>query len=298
MKYLILSIIAFAVFTDPLTIRKINIAKEEARQAFIAGDYKGAIEKYKYLVDSLGVSEDEVNLNLANAYYHEKDTANATTTYQSLANSPKNEIASKAHQQLGIIAHQQGKLEQALNDFKLAVKADPANDQARYDYEMLKKKLDEKKKQDEKNQQNKDEKKDEKKQDQNKEQQKKDNKDNKDQKKQDQEKKDQEKKDQEKKDQEKKDSENKDQQNKEEQEKEEKEKKEQQQKQQQEQEKKQKENENKDLQNLDQNKLKEMKISEEKARMILEAMKNQEKQYLQQQKRKPTKSKDRNKPDW
>ena len=44
--------------------------------------------------------------------------------------------------------------------------------------------------------------------------------------------------------------------------------------------------------------LEQMKISEEKARMILEAMKNQEKQYLQQQKRKPTQSRDRNKPDW
>jgi Ca-activated chloride channel homolog len=52
------------------------------------------------------------------------------------------------------------------------------------------------------------------------------------------------------------------------------------------------------MKNLDKEKLQEMKISEEKARMILEAMKNQEKQYLQQQRRKPTKSKDRNKPDW
>ena len=41
-----------------------------------------------------------------------------------------------------------------------------------------------------------------------------------------------------------------------------------------------------------------MKISEEKAKMILEAMKNQEIQYLQQNKRKATKPKDRSKPDW
>jgi hypothetical protein len=45
-------------------------------------------------------------------------------------------------------------------------------------------------------------------------------------------------------------------------------------------------------------KMKEMKISEEQARMILEAMKNNELQYLQQQKRKPTQRKDPNKPDW
>jgi hypothetical protein len=49
---------------------------------------------------------------------------------------------------------------------------------------------------------------------------------------------------------------------------------------------------------MDQQKLEQMKISEEKARMILEAMKNQEKQYLQQNRRKSTKPKDRTKPDW
>lgn len=45
-------------------------------------------------------------------------------------------------------------------------------------------------------------------------------------------------------------------------------------------------------------KLKEMQMSEDKARMILEAMRNQEKQYLQQNKRKATKPKPGGKPDW
>lgn len=45
-------------------------------------------------------------------------------------------------------------------------------------------------------------------------------------------------------------------------------------------------------------KLEQMKMSPEKAAMILEAMKNQEKQYLQQLKRKPTKRRDNAKPDW
>lgn len=45
-------------------------------------------------------------------------------------------------------------------------------------------------------------------------------------------------------------------------------------------------------------KLQQMKISEEKAKMLLEAMKNQEVQYLQQNKRKATKPKDKGKPDW
>lgn len=45
-------------------------------------------------------------------------------------------------------------------------------------------------------------------------------------------------------------------------------------------------------------KLEQMKMSPEKAAMILEAMKNQEKQYLQQLKRKPVKGRDKGKPDW
>ena len=44
-------------------------------------------------------------------------------------------------------------------------------------------------------------------------------------------------------------------------------------------------------------KLEEMNMSEQKARMILEAMKNKEMQYIQQQKRKNSQS-HTGKPDW
>jgi len=47
-----------------------------------------------------------------------------------------------------------------------------------------------------------------------------------------------------------------------------------------------------------QEKLQEMNISEEKAKMILEAMRNNEIQYFQQMRRKATKKPDAGKPDW
>lgn len=47
-----------------------------------------------------------------------------------------------------------------------------------------------------------------------------------------------------------------------------------------------------------QEKLEELNLTEEKARMILEAMKNNEIQYIQQNRRKPTKKPDSSKPDW
>jgi Ca-activated chloride channel homolog len=278
-KFLFFLLVTLAL-VDPATVRKINTAKAAAEDAYRKGDYLTAVRHYQFLVDSMGVNEDEVVLNLANAFYLAKDTANAFSTYQAVSESPKPDIRSKANQQLGIMANKQGRSEEALNFFKQAIRSEPSNDDARYNYEMLKKKLEEqKKKEEEKKQQNKD-------------QQKNDE--------QKQEEKQEEQKDQKEKDQQEKDEQNKDQKQKE-QEQKEKEQKEQKEKEQKEQEKKeaeQKESEKKEMQNLDREKLEQMKISEEKARMILEAMKNQEKQYLQQQKRKPTQSRDRSKPDW
>jgi AAA ATPase containing von Willebrand factor type A (vWA) domain len=285
MKVALFIALSLLTWIDPATVKKINQAKSAAEEAFKKGDYAGAARHYHYLVDTLGVNEDEVILNLANASYLAKDTANAVSHYQSVTDSPKSDIKSKAYQQLGIMANQQGRAEEALNLFKQAIKAEPTNDDARYNYEMLKKKLDEQKKKEEekKQQQNKDQ---EKEDQQNKDQQNKEEQKDKEQQEKDQKNKDEQNKDQQQKDQEQKEKEEKEQQDKEQKEKEEQEQQE------------QKDAEKEKMPNLDKEKLQQMKISEEKARMILEAMKNQEKQYLQQQKRKPTQSRDRNEPDW
>lgn len=279
MKALFLIAISLSLFTtvDPATVRKINAEKSLAEEAFKNGDYKSAIGHYQYLIDSLGVDEDAVKLNLANAYFLASDTANAFRSYQSLANASDNGIIlSKANQQLGVMSTQRGKFEEALSYLKQAIKAAPSNNDARYDYEMLKKKLEEQKKQQDKQQQNKDQ-------------------DKKNQEKKDQQNKEDQKKDQQNQNDKNKDAENKEQQKKED---EERKKQEQQQKEQQEKQQQQKDAKKEEMPNLDREKLQQMKISEEKARMILEAMKNQEKQYLQQQRRKPSQSRDRNKPDW
>jgi hypothetical protein len=282
MKFLVTLIFLLALIIDPTRIGKINSLKSEAKKAYLAGDFKTAIQKYRYLVDSLQVQEDEVLLNLANSYFQLNDTTNAGAEYQTLTQSSKNQLRSKAQQQLGVMSNKQGKSEEALDHFKQAIKSDPTNADARYNYELLKKKLEEKKKQeqqkkDQNKEQNKDQEKDQEKKDQQ-------DKQKQDQKKEQDKNKEEQNKEQEKKEQEKKDSEQK---------------KKDQEKQEQEQNKEQKEDqEKKEKQNFDPEKMQQMKLSEEKAKMILEAMRNQEKQYLQQNKRKATKPKDKGKPDW
>ncbi len=291
MKWLAIFLFSVILSIDPSKISKINSLKSEAKKAYLAGEMKTAIEKYKFLVDSLHVDEEEVAMNLANAFFNVNDTASALNRYQPLSVSGNSKIKSWANQQMGVVANRQGKFEEALNYFKQAMKAEPNNEQARYNYEMVKKKLEEKKKQEQQNKdKNNQDKKDDQKKDQNKDQKDQQNKDQKD--KQDQkDKKDKENKD--KQDQQKKDQKDKqDQKDKEQKDKEQKQKEQQRKEQQQKDEKKDKQDPSLS------EKLKDMKISEEKAKMILEAMKNQEVQYLQQNKRKATKPRDKGKPDW
>lgn len=295
MKYIIALILLASPLNDLDKIAKVNSLKKEAKAAYNQGEYKTAIEKYSFLLDSMQIEDDNIELNLANAYYKLKDSTNAVNGYNNLLSSKDKIIKSVAHQQLGIMADRAKKFDEALNHFKNAIKTNPANDEARYNYEMLKKMLDEqeKNKQDQQNkdQQNKDQnKKDQEKQDQqNKDQQQQNKEQQEQQNKEQQQDKEQEGKEGEEQD---KDQQKQDQQNKEG-EKEEK-------KEQQPQEGEESEEKKGDQEQMNSisDKLKEMKISEEKAKMILEALKNNEIQYYQQNKRKPTKRKDPDKPDW
>lgn len=118
------SVILFLIMLiDPTKIGKINAAKADAKKTFNEGRYKEAVQKYRYLIDSLNVDEEEVKMNLAHAYYLSKDTANAKPLYQELTGSTNNEIRSKALQQLGVMNNAQGKAEEALAQFKQAIKA-------------------------------------------------------------------------------------------------------------------------------------------------------------------------------
>jgi DNA polymerase III gamma/tau subunit len=283
-------------------IAKTNEIKKEAKKAFENGDYELARDKYLTLLDSFSIRNDEIKLNLANCFYHLNDTPQALNNYKNVVAGDNKNLKSLAYQQLGVIAGKNKLLEQALNFFKQALINDPGNDEARYNYELIKKKLEEQKNQEQDQQEQKD---------QNKEDQKKDEQEKKDQDKnqeQDQKDKNQEQdsdqqqknKDQSKQDNSKEPEDQKqDQKQNTEQE--------QQKQDQSEQNKQQKEASQDDTgeqnqkqlsqQSLEE-KLKEMNLNPEKARMILEAMKNSEIQYIQQNKRQATKKPDSNKPDW
>lgn len=270
MKTIFLSLLLL-IATDPREIARVNSLKKEAEKAYNSGDYALAVQKYAML-DSLGAEDPALKLNLAHSYFNLNDTTGAQSNYQSVLNSSNKKLRSIAYQQLGIMKKNSNKLEEALQNLKSALKADPTNSGARYDYEVVKKLLEEQKKQEEEQQ-------DEQNQEDQQNQEQKDQEQNSDEKKEGEENEEQEKEEGEKDDsEEKKDGE-----------------------------KEEGENEDGEEQESEkeptpeeqmQQKLEEMNISEEKAQMILEAMRNNEVQYLQQQRRKATKRPESGKPDW
>ena len=277
MKSILMYILLF-IYTDDINeIATINRLKNEAEEAYNQGNYAEAIQNYSYLYDTLRQDNDKILLNLSNAYFNAQDTSNAQFHYNKLTDSQDNKIKSIAHQQLGVIANNMGKYDVALEQFKNSLRANPENNDARYNYELLKRLM-------QKNQQ----------QQQNQQQQNKDQQ-NKDQQNKDQQNQDQQQQDQQQQDQQNEDEQNQEQQQNEQQQQDQEKQEEEQQKQQQE--SSEEENEKEQAQPQPQD-MEEMEISEEMARMILEAMRNNEVQYIQQTQKKATKPKDNSKPDW
>lgn len=284
MKFILVIYLIINPINDLDKIAKINKAKKEAEQAYLAENYILANEKYLYLKDSLGVQDDRLLLNLANTQYLLNDSTSAQKTYSELVNSQSKVVSSLAHQQLGAMEFKKQKYKEALEHYKSALKKAPDNEDARYNYELLKKLVKEQEEQQQQDQQNQDQQ-------------------NKDEEKKDQQKQDQQNKNDQQQE-EKKEDQQQDQQDKEQQEQKQQDQKEQdqekqdQEEQQSEEQKKEEQKKQEQPNQIDEEKLKEMKISEEKARLILEAMKNNEVQYIQQNKRKAKKKKDPSKPDW
>jgi hypothetical protein len=297
--YILLTALVFGDFKGDVS--QFNKLKTEAERAYLAKEYPKAIEKYTYLRDSLGVKDEDLTVNLAHSYFESQKLEEAKSAYQQLTVSNDPSLRSIAWQQLGVMEARDKKLDQALSNFKNALRSDPQNEEARYNYELTRKKLEEQKDQNQEENQDKDQQQDQENQDKKDGQQDKKESDQNDQKG----------------DQNKDDKSEEQKQKEQNSEKSEEEKKKEEQEGQSEEkddaEKQEKDDESKkpgepdEQKELTEEQMKELQnqpnfdnkeISKEMAEMILQALQNNEKQYLQQLKRKANKPADRSKPDW
>lgn len=141
MKFLIvLSIISSFLFEFNKTSNS-NKLKEKAAIAFQSQQYLMAIRHYHELVSVYKIKDEGVLLNLAHAYFKLPDHTTASYYYKQVLHSQNREIRCEVNLQLGVIAALQGKGNIALSYFKAALKADATNDEARFNYELISKKM-------------------------------------------------------------------------------------------------------------------------------------------------------------
>jgi Ca-activated chloride channel family protein len=146
MRFVIILAIFLSLFSRFTQIADANRLKTEAESAYTLKKYNISIIKYNTLINSYNNTDEHVRMNLAHCYYYLHDSINAEFHYIKLSKSSNKKLNSVSNHQLGIIAASNKEYQLALKYFRQALKADPQNEAARYNYELIKKKLEEKEK--------------------------------------------------------------------------------------------------------------------------------------------------------
>ena len=118
-----------------------NRLKIEAGTAFMKKNYQLAKDKYQNLANISFNLEPEARLNMAHSYFYTKDTSRALLEYKRLLRVSDEKIFTGALIQIGVINAMQKDSMTALQLFKEALQKNPDNPTARYNFELLKKRL-------------------------------------------------------------------------------------------------------------------------------------------------------------
>lgn len=119
-------------------IQESNILKVKASHAYKTHFYSEAINYYNELLTKYEPNSDEIKLNLAHSYYKAQNYNEAAKIYTELSLGSELTLRSTALCQLGIIQHRNKRYKLALFYFKEAIRINPENKIAVFNYEFLK----------------------------------------------------------------------------------------------------------------------------------------------------------------
>lgn len=122
-------------------ISRSNYAKSQAEIAYIEKDYRKAADLYRQITYGSVFIEPASRLYLAHSYFNLDSLDSAFAHYGLLTNVQDHSIASKANTQLAVISTTRKDTVAALQYLQLALRQNPQNGKARYDFELLKKRF-------------------------------------------------------------------------------------------------------------------------------------------------------------
>ena len=130
------------VFSNPWfyfnKIQESNSLKLKAEQAYRTHFYSEAINYYQKLITTYEPDSDPLKLNLAHSYYKAQNYGEAAKIYTELSLGSELSIRSTALCQLGLIQHRNKRYKLAMFYFKEAIRVNPENRTAAFNYEFLK----------------------------------------------------------------------------------------------------------------------------------------------------------------
>ncbi len=120
------------------TVGKSNQDKSDAESAYLAGDYQQAAGLYRQIAYGSIFSDPASRLYLAHSYFKLDSMRLAREQYTWLLRASDPGISSEAYTQLAVLAGLEQDTTEALSQLKIALRLDPDNETARFDYELLK----------------------------------------------------------------------------------------------------------------------------------------------------------------
>jgi len=139
MNKLLLLMLTLASCQQLTKVRDRNVAVAAGQIAYAKGDAPRAAQEFETALAAKArrVPDPRLVLNLGHAQARAGQADAARGTYARVLTGSPDDISSVARQQLAVLAARQGQVAQALGLLRQALIVNPANTGARYDYEVL-----------------------------------------------------------------------------------------------------------------------------------------------------------------
>lgn len=138
MNYLLLSLLLWLGnwrSFDQISLR--NLALKEAEKAYYSANYSLAVQRYRFLMANSKKIDPLAHLNLGHSLFKLKQYQQARQEYERVVAIVSPEHATAAITQLGVIACIERDSVKALESFRQAMLVNPADEVARYNYELV-----------------------------------------------------------------------------------------------------------------------------------------------------------------
>jgi tetratricopeptide (TPR) repeat protein len=136
-KYFIILSLFTGIWERFNKISLTNHLKTKAEHAFVSKDYITSSNLYDSLIHHYQINDQSIRLNLAHSYFKLENRKKAIEQYKILTNSEDSAITSIAFQQLGLLSAMKGKPDEAIAYFKKALKINDKNEKARFNLELM-----------------------------------------------------------------------------------------------------------------------------------------------------------------